>query len=390
MIKLTSKTDCCGCAACASVCAHKCITLKADAEGFLYPEVDADACVNCGLCEKVCPIISVPQQNSVLEVFAAKNKNENERFHSSSGGLFRLIAEKILQDGGVVFGCRLDERQKAYHAYAETKDQLDALMSSKYVQSDTRGIFEKVRSKLKEGKKVLFSGTPCQVAALKNFLFKPYDNLITKDILCHGVPSPKVFKEYVEGLEKRYECKVKSVNFRWKEKSWKRLYINAELSNGKRHFLYSGYDSYMQLFLSDSLQRPSCFECPYNTLSRPGDLSLGDFWGIGKTNYDFDDNKGISMVLINNDKGLELWNQIEPETTNIKSDIETAIAGNRVLVAHLPSSENRDRFYSDYVKNGFDNAVAQYAPEASKAKQLYYNFMRMGLDILRRIKRKSY
>lgn len=390
MIDIVRKEDCSGCSACAEDCPHGCIEMRPDEEGFLFPEVDSSRCVDCGLCDRICPITVVPKDNNVQQVIAAKNSDGGQRFRSSSGGIFRLLAEEVLNNGGVVAGCRFNENMEAEHVVAESREELEALMSSKYVQSDTRGIFKRVRTLLKSGRKVLFSGVPCQVAALRNFLFKPYDNLMTVDILCHGVPSPKVFKEYVAGLEHRYGAEMKSYSFRWKEKSWKRLYVNAAFANNKRHFLYAGYDSYMQLFLSDRLQRSSCFHCPYNMLHRPGDITLGDFWGIGKTHYDFDDNKGVSMVLVNNARGKELWDRIAPRTVSFDTDIESAVAGNRVLVDHLPDQSRRDEFYREYVADGFAAAVAKYSPETPLYSRLFHNFMRWGLDIVRKIKRQGY
>ena len=390
MIEITAKKDCSGCGACKEICGHNCISLRPDDEGFSYPSVDAVKCVNCGLCDKACPILNIPSDNDIRHVFAAKNKNEIERFYSSSGGIFRILAEAVLQEGGVVVGCRFNDKMEAVHAVATNSEELMPLMSSKYVQSDTTGIYTEVRQLLRDGRMVLFSGVPCQVAALKNFLIKPYGNLITIDILCHGVPSPKIFKEYREHMEDHYKGKTETLSFRWKEKSWKRLYINIEFSNHRRHHLFSGYDSYMQLFLSDRLQRPSCFDCPYNTLHRPGDLTLGDFWGIGKKHYDFDDNKGVSMVLINSDRGQELWDKISSETTYFETDIDTAVEGNKVLVQHLPSIAKRDEFYDYYVKHGFEAAIERFAPQPSKSYQHYRNFLRLGLDIVRKIKKEGY
>lgn len=390
MIVLNDRKDCSGCAACASICSHGCISMESDAEGFAYAKVDAAKCVGCGLCDRVCPMISIPGGNSVAQVVAAKNRDLQQRLRSSSGGVFRLLAERVIEEGGVVVGCRLNDKMEAEHKVACEVSELDALMSSKYVQSDTSGIYETVRRMLREGRLVLFSGVPCQVAALRNFLMKPYDNLITVDVLCHGVPSPKVFAEYIERLEQRYGEKALSASFRCKDKSWKRLYINVLFDNGKRHFMYAGYDSYMQLFLSDRLQRPSCFECPYNTLDRPGDISLGDFWGIGKKDYDFDDNKGVSMVLVNNERGGKLWSKVASKTIGFTSDIETAVAGNKVLVKHLPSCIKRDEFYKCYVENGFDAAVRKFSPEPPKGYRLYRDFLRRGLDIVRRIRKQGY
>lgn len=390
MIHLKDKKDCCGCSACEGICAKHCITMKADAEGFLYPQVDTTDCTNCGLCEKVCPVLNVPADNSVQRVIGAKHKDESVRSSSSSGGVFTLLAERFLADGGVVVGCIMNEQMEAVHTIAENKEQLLAMRSSKYVQSNTVGIYKQVRQLLRDGRKVLFSGTPCQVAALRNFLLKPYDNLFCIDILCHGVPSPKLLKDHKDALEKRYKGKMTSISFRDKEKGWKRLFIRARFDNGKQHFLFSGYDSYLSCFLNNRSQRPSCFECPYNTTNRPGDITLGDFWGIGKVMYEVDDNKGITLAIVNNEKGKAIVEQILSQTSHFDSDIQTAIAGNKVLVQHLPTTAKRDAFYADYTSHGYQYAISKHAPETPWHTQMYYNFMRWGLDLVRKIQHKSY
>lgn len=390
MIKIKDKKDCSGCCACEGICAKHCIKMLPDAEGFLYPHIDADTCVNCGLCELVCPILNVPKDNQVQLVVGAKHKDENVRSSSSSGGIFSLVAEYILAEGGVIVGCVMNKDLEAVHAIAENKDQLLAMRSSKYVQSNTIGIYAKVRQILRAGRKVLFSGTPCQVAALNNYLMKPYNNLFTIDVLCHGVPSPQLLKDYKNTLEKRYNSKMISINFRDKEKGWKRLFIRARFNNGKQHFLFSGYDSYLSCFLNNKSQRPSCFKCPYNSINRPGDISLGDFWGIGKVMYDKDDNKGITLTIVNTNKGKLLMKNVLPQSSFFESDINTAILGNKVLVSHLPSISARDDFYKDYVEKGYNLAIITHAPEAPWYTQMYYNFMRWGLDIVRKTCYMSY
>ena len=198
MIEIKDKKDCCGCQACVTVCTKHCIAMQADNEGFLYPIVDKSACTNCGLCEKVCPVINQSEPHKPLKVYAAKNKNEDIRRQSSSGGIFTLLAEKVINEGGVVFGARFNENWNVVHSWTDTKEGIAALRGSKYVQSTIGNTYNEAREFLKQGRKVLFSGTPCQIAGLKKFLRKEYNNLLTVDVVCHGVPSPLVWRKYLE------------------------------------------------------------------------------------------------------------------------------------------------------------------------------------------------
>ena len=390
MIKIEHKKDCCGCTACVSVCAHHCITMHEDAEGFKYPQVDMAACVDCGLCEKVCPIQHSESDKNILQVIAAKNKDEVVRKNSSSGGVFSILAEAFIDDGGVVVGCAMNKELKAVHVICETKEELVRLRSSKYVQSDMEGIFPQVRQLLRDGRKVLFSGTPCQVAGLRSFLFKQYDNLFCVDLLCHGVPSPRLFRDYKEMMEKNYDSKAVSVNFRCKRKEWKRLYIELKFANGKEYFKSATFDPYMQLFLGNQSQRSSCFHCPFTTLNRQGDLSLGDFWGIGKELRHLDDNKGVSMVLANSLKGKSLFEKVQGLLDIYEGSIESAIEGNKVLVENIHGEVVRGEFYKSYVDNGFYDAIKKHTTHFPLWKQWYLSFMRFNLDILRKISGKTY
>ncbi len=389
MISIEEKEKCCGCRACEQVCPKHCITMKPDEEGFLYPVADAALCVNCHLCEQVCPV-NHRKENQVNAVYAAKNKDEKVRRQSSSGGTFRLLCNQVLAQKGIVYGCAFDEDMTARHIAVESEKEMPRLQSSKYVQSDVGNTYTQVREQLASGRKVLFSGTPCQVAGLKNFLKKEYDNLLLVDVLCHGVPSPEVFAEYKKVMEKKYGGKMIRLNLRDKKKSWKRLFVNAEFDNGVNYFVFCGYDSYLSMFLNNLSQRPSCFACPFTTVNRQGDITLGDFWGIKKHIWDMDDDKGTSMIITNTDKGAEAWSQICDQMTYAETDIETAIDGNKVLCTPSKKNPNRDAFYRMYQNSGYEKAAQQYARVPSKPKQIYYSLMRKGLDLYRFIFHKSY
>lgn len=390
MINIKDNKDCCGCTACFSVCAHHCITMIEDAEGFLYPQVDASKCVHCGLCEKVCPMQHPESDNEVRNVIGAKHKDAAVRKDSSSGGAFTLLAEKFIDGGGVVVGCVMNEHLQAKHIICTNKEELVRLRSSKYVQSDMDGVYPHVRKMLREGRKVLFSGTPCQVAGLRRFLIKPFDNLYCIDILCHGVPSPKLFRQYKEMMEAKYKAKAYFVSYRSKKKEWKRLYINLKFDNNKEYFKSATFDPYMQLFLGNMSQRSSCFHCPFTTTNRQGDISLGDFWGIGRNHPELDDDKGISMILLNTNKGEEMFRAIKNDIDSFGNNINQAIAGNKVLVENIHGEEKRNHFYADYVSQGLHGALEKYTINYPMWKQLYIRFMRWGLDLLRKLTHKGY
>lgn len=221
MLKLISKHDCCGCTACASICPKGCIAMTADSEGFYYPEINENLCINCGLCEKVCPLLHKPAQHTILNVYGAKNCDDGIRYTSSSGGMFTLFANAVLQSGGTVFGAELDDAFQVCHTSITNTGELFKLRGSKYVQSKMTGIFKKVRTLLNNGKKVLFSGTPCQIAGLKGFLMKDYENLTTVDVVCHGVPSAKVYNKYLQEIASDTGESITKVNFRDKANGWK-------------------------------------------------------------------------------------------------------------------------------------------------------------------------
>ena len=324
MIKITNLVDCCGCASCVQVCPKKCISFKEDKQGFRYPFVNNSLCIDCGRCEKVCPIYKDHLVKTPIVVYAAKNKNEVIRRASSSGGIFSILAEQVITDGGVVFGAKFDENWEVVHDYTETIDGLAAFRGSKYLQSRIEDNYKKVKVFLQNGRKVLFSGTPCQIAGLKSFLQKDYDNLVCVDFVCHGVPSPKVWRKYNFEIAKKNErnllsrfffsnCRslVKGINFRDKSSGWKKFSLTFSFSetSGKieknsliKSVVFS-QDAFMKAFLKNIILRPSCYGCRFKEGKSESDITLGDFWGIDQLKPEFDDDLGVSLVMINSPKG---------------------------------------------------------------------------------------
>ena len=305
MIEVKDKKNCCGCSACASVCPRHCITMVEDSEGFLYPQVDEEACVNCGLCEKVCNELQPYDTREPLQVLAAINKDEKVRQKSSSGGIFHLLAEKTIREGGVVFGARFDENWQVVIDYAEDMEGVEAFMGSKYVQARMENAYVDAKRFLNEGRKVLFSGTPCQVAGLHKFLRKSYDNLLSVDLICHGVPSPKVWRVYLEEVVKQGQS-ISCVEFRNKEKGWKNFcFFLSHNGVGKTVSMLSplSENHFMKAFLGNIILRPSCYECKVKDCSSQSDITIADFWGIETLFPQMDDNKGTGMVFVNTEKG---------------------------------------------------------------------------------------
>lgn len=307
MIAVTDKQNCCGCAACAQACPKQCIAMCEDGEGFLYPKADAGLCIDCGLCERVCPELHPGDERTPQQVLAAVNNDEDVRMRSSSGGVFHCVASKVIAEGGVVFGARFDEDWQVAIDYAETPEGIRAFMGSKYVQARTGTAFRDATKFLQAGRKVLFSGTPCQIAGLRNYLQKDYGNLLTVDFVCHGTPSPKVWRLYLDEVVREGQ-RISSVEFRNKKKGWKKFCFNLRFNEADETVSMlspAGRNHYMRAFLQDVILRPSCYACKAKAGRSHSDLTIADFWGIQKVFPDMDDDKGTSMVFVNTPKGAE-------------------------------------------------------------------------------------
>lgn len=350
MITIT-KDKCCGCTACMAICPKQCISMRQDEEGFLYPEVDKTQCIDCGMCEKVCQFLHHSPRREPIETVAAKCKDVSMRLASSSGGIFTMLAEAVIGQGGVVFGVRFDENWNAVHDYTETIDGLATFRGSKYMQSDMGDCYVRAKEFLESGRMVLFTGTPCQIRGLKNFLRKDYDNLLAVDVICHGVPSSKVWQKYLN--ETSGDCNVTSVNFRDKRQGWRKYNISLgvisdKCLNTQEISCPVGENAYMQVFLSDLSLRPSCFGCQAKAGMSGSDLTIGDYWGIGKVLPGFDDDTGASVIIAYTEKGKEWLGKLDYDSRS--TSFEAALRNNQAIISSANKPVYRDYFFKRFMK----------------------------------------
>lgn len=377
MIHITDKQNCCGCTACVQRCPKQCIRLDEDAEGFLYPNVNEEACFKCGLCEKVCPILNQADKLPALEVLAVKNPNEEERMNSSSGGLFLPLAREVINKGGVVFGAVYDEHWEVHHVYAEKIEDVYPMIGSKYLQSRIENTYKEAEIFLKQGREVLFVGSPCQIAGLRTFLRnKEYPNLLAVDFLCHGVPSPGVWRKYLAetygGYDAEYQSRLQStdgkntvllsslnakspigdIKFREKEEDgWKKFRFVVRKKSASKADQNSVLSSdihynnpFMRGFLSDIYLRPSCYECKCKNGVNHSDLTIGDYWAARVTDQDFDDDKGVGLVLVNTSKGKKYFDGLNMTVRN--STLDKAHLCNGGFNEHTKTHPKRALFFA--------------------------------------------
>lgn len=370
MIQIIHKKDCCGCQACVQRCPKQCISMLEDEEGFLYPRVNASLCIDCGLCEKVCPELNPLEPREPLEIMAAKNMNEEERIQSSSGGIFFLLAKAVLARGGVVFGALYDKQWEVVISYTERFDEVRAMMGSKYLQARVESAFQDAERILKEGREVLFSGSPCQIAALHRYLRKDYNNLLTLDFICHGVPSPGVWRCYLQEevypSAQRAAKKIQSpsslstmpllesIAYRDKKMAgWEKFSFVVRLKSafkvGKNSVLLSDihYENpYMRGFLADIYLRPSCYHCKAKSGSGHSDITVADFWGVRQIMPDFYDDKGVGLVLISTEKGKAIFDTLPIEVR--KTSFKEAISFNPAYTKSALPHRKRAAFYKEF------------------------------------------
>lgn len=341
MIRISDKQMCSGCTACMAVCPAQCIVMRRDRQGFDYPVANPDRCIGCGKCEKVCPVLNPMEAAEPLASYAVRVPEYVSG--SSSGGVFPALAKKVVEEGGSVFGAVLNSDMTVCHAEADDMAGVEAMRGSKYVQSDMYDAFTDVKALLEEGRKVLFSGTPCQVAGLNKFLGRAYDNLLTVDVACHGVPSPGLWEKYVSALGARYGGRVTGVKFRDKSRSWRSYEFTVETPEGE--FSVPRFkDVYMALFLQDMSLRPSCYSCPAKGGRSHSDLTLADLWNVSAVAAGMDDDKGASLVLTNTPKGVAMLESVSEELMAV--EFAEAKKRNAGFSADVKVPERRDDFFA--------------------------------------------
>lgn len=351
-ISITGKA-CCGCRACEQSCPKEAITFLEDEEGFLQPFVDQERCVDCGKCLRVCPIHTVNVCQEEQRGYAAKTTSDIDLKECSSGGLFYEIAKFVLNQGGVVCGCGVDESLMPHHVIASSLEETKQLRGSKYVESDIGSIYTQVRTYLNGNVPVLFTGVPCQVAGLKNSLAKEYANLYCVDIICHGVPSRKLYAAYLNWLTRKYG-QIDSIDFRSKKRHQWSLTLSIK-TKYKEYIKMASLDPYYYNFLEGNTYRESCYTCPYSQRHRTGDITIGDFWGIEKTHPELFDIRGVSCAIVNNEKGQRLWIGIESRTDVTEVGLSDIINYNGNLRTPTIRKPIRDYIYKTLNENGFES-----------------------------------
>lgn len=369
-------SKCNGCTACSSICPEHCIEMKANEDGFLYPIVNKDKCISCNLCDKVCSVNNEIKLNDVPNAYAAINKKEKERLQSSSGGVFSLIANYILDKNGYVVGAAYNDKFEVEHIIIDSKEELYKLRGAKYSQSRLENVFGKIKELLDTDHYVLFSGTPCQVGGLKSYLRKDYEKLVLIDTVCHGVPSPLVWKKYVEYRSKtdnKGEIPT-SINLRSKSSGWSRYNYSIEFNYGKKSYSkVNGQDPYMKAFVGNYCLRESCYDCSFKSTQRVGDFTLGDYWGIWNQNPEMDDNRGTSLLLVHSIKGNRILDAISNKLDFVQVDLDESIKENPSMIKSSPINEDRSVFIGIVIREGFKQAIKKFKLVTKMSKKYKMN-----------------
>lgn len=412
MIDVLDNKQCCGCGACVQACPKQCVEMETDAEGFSYPKVNFGICIDCHQCEKVCPMLQSTETVTPRSVEAMRFEDTQKRIESSSGGAFTAIAEEIIKRGGVVFGAAWTEDWRVEHRYCERIEELDLFRGSKYVQCDTNNSYTQVRDFLRQGRWVLFSGTPCQCKGLKLFLKREYDKLVLVDFICHGVPSVKVFKAYLREEIKNYVRKdvekntvllrsthqihepdalapagweLKGIWFRDKRNGWKKFSFALALAVGERNSVLLSpifpESSYMKGFGANIYLRPSCHNCPARGFSSGSDFTLADYWGVERRHPEMDDDKGTSLVAVHTGKAEKLLVSIGGLLERISVNAVEAYKIQTCLYRNMPPSPYREEFWASDYENDFGNVVNRICKRRSP-RQRAVGFVKWALRSL--------
>lgn len=367
VISVANRENCTGCYACSSICPVTAITMDSDNEGFWYPVVDHAKCMHCGKCAKVCPIKEADTEgflgDALPEAYAAYSVDPQIRLQSSSGGLFTLLAETVIDDGGIVFGARFDERFDVIHDYVEKIEHLHELRGSKYVQSRIGDSFRQAKEFLECGRPVMFTGTPCEIGGLKSYLGREYDHLICQDIICHGVPSPKAWQEYVRYRKACAASEPRRIAFRRKDEGWRRYSVSFSFENDTEYVKSLHDDLYLKGFLANLYLRPSCYACHFKGVYRESDITLADFWGIEHFVPAMDDDQGTSLVIVHTRKGHDLLSRLGKKAKVCPVNLEEAIRCNGAMRSSAKVHPNRAAFFLGLDYDDFDILITKHCQD---------------------------
>lgn len=392
MIGIKDKKDCCGCWACKTICPVQCITMPEDEEGFRYPLVDKDKCINCHLCEKVCPIIHAEHDkpNDRQRAFLLQHKDAKVLHESASGGAFTAIASYVIRNGGVVFGAAYTDNFVVAHQYVERIEDLWKFRNSKYVQSEMRNAYAECKEFLRQGRMVCFSGVPCQLEGLLRYLRKPYDNLITVDVLCHSITSPKIFRMYVADKEKKFGCGINNIMFRDKT-PYGYKYSQMSIYNDGKQVYREGVDTdvYLRSFFSDVNVRPSCYDCKFKKQHHLTDFSIWDCFDVYKFSKVFDNDKGVTRLLANTDKAMKILDEMKADAVIMEIPVDAAVDGVKEMFHSVRMSPRRQSFFkvaSSQIGGG--NLLQAFFPTTKRTiAEKYFRIITCKLGIYSIIKR---
>ncbi|MHB8077058.1 Coenzyme F420 hydrogenase/dehydrogenase, beta subunit C-terminal domain [Desulfosporosinus fructosivorans] len=387
----SNKKECCGCTACMSICPKQAITMQPDEDGFVYPTVNDDLCVECGLCRKVCAFQNVPVTPNVpLATYAAINRNQSVLAASASGGVFAALALIIFEKNGVIFGCAFNNNMEPEHICVDNPTNIKNLQGSKYVQSSINVTYADAKLYLEQGRVVLYTGTPCQIAGLKSYLSKDYENLITADIICHGVPSATFFKGYINHLESKLKGKVIDFKFRDKSNGWGLIGKAVYEKNGavRQEFIAPITSYYYSYFLKGDIYRENCYECKYASANRQGDFTMGDYWGIEKAHPEIETRNGVSVLLVNSAKGMALIERLGNNLDLTKSTFEQAREQNGQLRQPTAKSYKREAILKTWREGGFQ-AVADGFYKSNKKQLMRFRIKMLVLQPVKQWMRKG-
>ena len=355
---------CTGCSACANACPEQCIQMAADAEGFLRPKIDSSQCVVCGTCQNVCPVLHPKAHGNETVAYAAVHKDDAIRLESTSGGVFSLLCQWVLDHGGIVFGAAYADDFSVAHGCVEKASDLSKLRTAKYAQSAIGDSYRRAKTFLEQGRYVLFSGTPCQIGGLRTFLGKDYGRLLTVDLICHGVPSPAVWEHYIQyrGEQDAQGERPTSINLRSKESGWAGYSIRFDYAGGQTYRMPNSQDPYLRCFVKDLCLRPSCYACSFKGIDRCSDFTLGDYWGVWSQLPELDDNQGTSIVLLHSEKAKRIWPELLPGMKAVQVDADQCFSENPSALSSATEPDDRQMFLSRYQSEDFSDLADELAP----------------------------